>query len=243
MNSTDFDSLVQRLNVAVTEKLEPNADILRRYVQLNEMIQLSNGDFLKSLKNFEDYNQDRINTLLDSLSVSSLVGDTMSVACFITNAGLAKLAAATEGSLLISEVAIGDANGALYAITGDETALVNEVWRGTASDPQNVAGFVDRVAFSGQVERASGPYTVREIGLFDSDGDLFAVGITAAFDKQDPAVVGNILNLWAYVQLGSEAQKLKFSSGNQVFNSLKIRDLTTGVIREVVVNNGVLQIL
>lgn len=113
----------------------------------------------------------------------------MSYITLITNAGLAKITAALAGGTQITmgQIAVGDGNGNPTIPSQTQTALVNERYRATAnqiainSDGNLVAELI--------VPQSVGGFTVREIALFDSSGDLFAVGSTPALQK--PSVVEN----------------------------------------------------
>jgi len=101
----------------------------------------------------------------------------------ITNVGLAKISAALAGSsqITMSQIAVGDGNGAATNPLPSNTALVREVYRGSVNqlsfnaNGQLVAELVVPVAVGG--------FTVREIGLYDSGGDLFAIGSLPAITK------------------------------------------------------------
>ena len=88
---------------------------------------------------------------------------------------------------VISHIAVGDGNGALYEVTEDMTELKNETWRGeilshgmengklfaTVLIPINVGGF-----------------TIREIGLFDTNNVLLCVASCPEINKHDSTVGG-----------------------------------------------------
>ena len=96
----------------------------------------------------------------------------------ITNVGLAKIANAqvTQSTVGLAYIALGDGNGAHYVSTQNQTTLVNEVWRGPIAnlsiDPNNS----NRVIADAVIPTSTGGYTIREIGLFDEDNNLIAVG-------------------------------------------------------------------
>lgn len=105
-------------------------------------------------------------------------------ALILTNIGLAKLASATPlDQLEVSHVAVGDSAD---PIDPTMTALNNEVWRGDASaairDPSDAKVLI----FEGVIPSTDGGFTIREVGLFDVDGDLIAIGHTDTIDKPDP---------------------------------------------------------
>ena len=97
----------------------------------------------------------------------------------LTASGKAKLAAAQANGapLQISQMAVGDGdNGGYYTPSESQTALKHETWRGAlnhlAVDPNNPSWVVAEAVLPDTV----GGFYIREVGLFDSRGDLIAVG-------------------------------------------------------------------
>ncbi|MCL1701635.1 phage tail protein [Lysinibacillus sp. Bpr_S20] len=96
----------------------------------------------------------------------------------LTPIGLAKVANAqvTQSTVAITQIAVGDGNGSSYAPSGKETTLKNEKWRGVVTsvsvDNSNPNWVVVDAILPGNI----GGFTLREVGLFDSDGDLIAIG-------------------------------------------------------------------
>ncbi|WP_238600580.1 phage tail protein [Metasolibacillus meyeri] len=96
----------------------------------------------------------------------------------ITNIGLAQIANAqvTQSKVGLEYIAIGDGNGAHYVPSQNQTALVNEVWRGAISelfiDPNNN----NRIIVDAVIPVTAGGFTIREIGIFDDQNQLIAVG-------------------------------------------------------------------
>src|SRR5690554_3330898 len=92
----------------------------------------------------------------------------------LTNIGLAKLASATpEDQLEIKSVAVGDSDA---PIDPTNTALNNEVWRGDSSLPIRDPMDAKVLIFEGVIPASVGGFTIREVGLFDVDDDLIAIG-------------------------------------------------------------------
>lgn len=95
-----------------------------------------------------------------------------------TNTGAAKLAYAMANNLTvqISHMAIGDGNGAVVNPTAAATGLVREVHRAQLNQlyqhPDNPNWLVAELVIPAEV----GGWTIREIGLYDVDGDLIFVG-------------------------------------------------------------------
>ena len=96
----------------------------------------------------------------------------------LTNVGKAKIANAVAlgNTVQITQIAAGDGNGSYYNPSETQTALVNEVWRGNVSrvdtDPSNP----NWVIVEAVVPPDQGGFYIREVGVFDSAGDLIAVG-------------------------------------------------------------------
>lgn len=92
----------------------------------------------------------------------------------MTNLGRAKEAAALANgtAVVITHIAIGDGT---TVPSGGETALYHEVARKAISGHGTVVGASNVAYFDIFLEAAEGPYTIREAGLIDQDGDLIAI--------------------------------------------------------------------
>nr|WP_278437118.1 phage tail protein [Brucella anthropi] len=92
----------------------------------------------------------------------------------MTNLGRAKEAAALANgtSVVITHIAIGDGT---TVPSGGETALYHEVARKAISGHGTVVGASNVAYFDIFLEASEGPYTIREAGLIDQDGDLIAI--------------------------------------------------------------------
>ncbi|MDW0357819.1 DUF2817 domain-containing protein [Halomonas venusta] len=98
----------------------------------------------------------------------------------ITATGLEKLRPQGEGAgvptVELAMMAVGDGAGNPVEPSEDMTSLVNEQWRGGISeledDPDNPTFKVVEAA----IPFSEGGWFVREIGIYDTDGDLFAIG-------------------------------------------------------------------
>ncbi len=101
----------------------------------------------------------------------------MSYQVVITLGGLSALAAAQSGGaqVNITSMAFGDAGGANVIPDPAQTALINELHRrainGIQQDPTNAG----RVIVECVIPIDIGGFFVKEVGLFLSDGTLFAV--------------------------------------------------------------------
>lgn len=97
----------------------------------------------------------------------------------ITNNGLLKEAAAsTSGGAKVSltHIAIGDANGTSYDPSGTQTALVHEVYRTALSSVVVDKDNPNQLIVEGVINEEIGSFYIREVGVFASDGTLFAIG-------------------------------------------------------------------
>lgn len=95
----------------------------------------------------------------------------------LTNVGAAKLANATAlgAQVEITQMAVGDGNGVLPTPNPAQTALVHELRRAPLNslsvDPNNDSQIIAEQVIPEDV----GGWWIREIGLFDKDGDMIAV--------------------------------------------------------------------
>lgn len=95
----------------------------------------------------------------------------------LTNIGAAKLANATAlgAQVEITQMAVGDGNGALPTPNPAQTALVHELRRkplnSLSVDPANDSQIIAEQV----IPENEGGWWIREIGLFDKDGDMIAV--------------------------------------------------------------------
>lgn len=95
-----------------------------------------------------------------------------------TNHGLQALARAesTGTQILLTHMAVGDGNGNPVTPIPTQTQLVRERFRATINRVYQDAN--DPLRFTAElvVPASTGGFTLREVGVFDSDGSLFAVG-------------------------------------------------------------------
>lgn len=82
----------------------------------------------------------------------------------------------TQSKVGLEYVALGDGNGAHYVPTQNQTALVNEVWRGLVSNVTIDSNNENRIIIDAVIPVTAGGFTIREIGVFDDQNQLIAVG-------------------------------------------------------------------
>lgn len=104
----------------------------------------------------------------------------MSFATIHTRAGLALMTEAqvTGTSINLTEMAVGDGNGNPVTPVDTQTGLVRSVYRAAINRvyKPNPTTQPDKFAAELVVPASVGGFTMREVGIFDSDGTLFAVG-------------------------------------------------------------------
>lgn len=103
----------------------------------------------------------------------------------VTDIGKAKMAlAALNGEKVnITEAAAGDGGGSYCTPTAAQTKLVSEVWRGEIANKSINAESANMVDVKVSLPSDVGGWTVREIGLFDSAGDLIVIANTPDTEK------------------------------------------------------------
>ncbi|HDC4638699.1 TPA: phage tail protein [Enterobacter cloacae] len=96
----------------------------------------------------------------------------------LTDKGKAKIASALadKKQIHLQKMAVGDSNGQYYEPTASQTELRHEVWRGEMNTltvaPNNPNWLIAEVVLPEDV----GGWYVREVGVFDVDGELIAIG-------------------------------------------------------------------
>jgi phage-related tail fiber protein len=96
----------------------------------------------------------------------------------LTKIGAEKIAAATAANttVALAEIALGDGNGTVPMPDASKTALVNEVYRAPLNDLRVDENNANWLVAEGYVPSDEGNFWVREVGIFDSDGDLIIIG-------------------------------------------------------------------
>lgn len=91
---------------------------------------------------------------------------------------MAKHAAASLGGapINLTHLAVGDSNGTSYNPTATATALQNERYRTTITYAQIDENNPNQLIVEAIIDETVGPFYVREVGIFDSSGALFALG-------------------------------------------------------------------
>ncbi len=96
----------------------------------------------------------------------------------LTSIGKAKIAnASVLGTKLnLTTLAVGDGNSKYYNPTENQEKLINEAWRGNvgaiATDSENSNWIVIETMIADNV----GGFFIREVGVFDDEGNLIAIG-------------------------------------------------------------------
>lgn len=94
----------------------------------------------------------------------------------LTAVGLAKTASGwTGGNVKITQLAAGDGGGAYCKPTADMTALFNEVWRGDVISVKSIKESPNIIQVTAKVPRDVGGFIVREMAVYDVDGDMIGI--------------------------------------------------------------------
>ncbi|ENG2753619.1 tail fiber protein [Salmonella enterica subsp. enterica] len=96
----------------------------------------------------------------------------------LTDRGMAKIASALadKKQIHLQKMAVGDGGGQYYEPTASQTNLRHEVWRGEMNTltvaPNNPNWLIAELVLPEEI----GGWYVREVGVFDADGELIAIG-------------------------------------------------------------------
>lgn len=103
----------------------------------------------------------------------------------VTDRGKEKIAAAALVGQKVNIVtaAVGDGGGAYYMPTPDQNELRGEKWRGDIATKRINEDSPNMIDVKVVVPRDVGGFTVREMGIFDDEGDLIAVCNTPDTEK------------------------------------------------------------
>jgi Phage tail-collar fibre protein/Protein of unknown function (DUF2793) len=149
----------------------------------------------------------------------------------ITTAGLAKIADSIANSTVINftHLAIGDGNGADIFPASNMTSLVHEVWRGGVDGVSRDPGNPNQVIIQATVPLAAGPFTLREVAIYTSDGVMFAIGAYPEAFKPTPAQGATVdVVVQYYIAIASSASvTVTMQPDNFVgFNRMRLPFLT-----------------
>lgn len=140
----------------------------------------------------------------------------------ITNTGLAKLAAASApgGSpVSLTHLAVGDSNGTYYEPNASATALQHELYRTTTTYVVLDENNPNQLIVEAIIDETVGPFYIREVGIFDSNGDLFAIGkFPETFKPNLPSGSGKRLYVRMILGFASSPQ-VSLSVSSQAINN------------------------
>lgn len=96
----------------------------------------------------------------------------------LTNAGLAAIANAVinQTQVNFAKLGVGDGNGAYYTPTQEATALRNQVWIGNISSVTSDTTNPNWVNVETVIPGNVGGFEIRELGIFDDNNVLLAIG-------------------------------------------------------------------
>lgn len=131
----------------------------------------------------------------------------MDYKAIITNVGATKISAAvtqgTEVSFL--NFAVGDGSGSEYVPSPTQTALKHEVWRGGIATLTPMTADPTIIEITTAIPANVGGFYIREYGIFDSAGDMIAIGNTPTISKSASAdTFSNDLAIKVYLKVNAE---------------------------------------
>ena len=131
----------------------------------------------------------------------------MDYKAIITNVGATKISAAvtqgTEVSFL--NFAVGDGSGSEYVPSPTQTALKHEVWRGGISTLAPLTADPTILEITTAIPANVGGFYIREYGIFDSAGDMIAIGNTPTISKSASLdTFSNDLAIKVYLKVNAE---------------------------------------
>lgn len=96
----------------------------------------------------------------------------------ITNSGLENIVKAkVDGTNVnLTHMSVGDSNGAYYTPDTNQTALKNEQYRGNINRIYLDPDYPTQLIIEAAIHENVGGFFIREIGVWDENGDLFAIG-------------------------------------------------------------------
>ncbi len=97
----------------------------------------------------------------------------------LTNSGRNKLVAAHANNTLLEmkDFAIGDGDGEYYQPQVTQASLINETFRSSISKIYIDPNYANRLIIECLIPATSGGYYIREVGIFDGNRELIAVGV------------------------------------------------------------------
>lgn len=127
----------------------------------------------------------------------------------VTNQGITKIAKALQSgtALTITKFCVGDGGGTAVTPSASQTKLVNQKWIGNVTSYTSAG---DTISATTVVPANVGTFTVREMGIIDSDGDLFAVANVPDTVKNNSSSILSTLNLTISVKVDN-ADTVKFT--------------------------------
>lgn len=105
----------------------------------------------------------------------------------VTNVGTQKIAEAinNDSKVNIVEFAVGDGGGAYYKPTPIQKGLKNEMWRGSISACYINENSENVLVIESVIPSNVGGYTIREMAVFDEEGNMIAICNTPDTQKVD----------------------------------------------------------
>lgn len=135
----------------------------------------------------------------------------------------------------ITYFAVGDGGGSFYTPTTDMTKLKNEVWRNEVSKCYISEESENVIVAETVIPSDVGGFTIREMGIFDVDGTLIAIGNTP--DTQKVKVMDGVVHELELVMniAISNAENIELTVNPNVVTATKedVEKLKTELLEEI----------
>lgn len=150
----------------------------------------------------------------------------------VTTAGAAKIAAASAGGkqLKIVQMAVGDGGGKLPTPTPTQTQLVNERYRAALNGLDIVKTSKNSIVAELIIPATVGGFWLREMGLYDEDGALIAVGNMAESYKPKLEEGSGRTQTLRMILIVSSTDAIQVIAGDDTV--LATKDFVAGAIAE-----------
>ncbi|MDK1705291.1 phage tail protein [Serratia rubidaea] len=150
----------------------------------------------------------------------------------VTTAGAAKIAAASAGGkqLKIVQMAVGDGGGKLPTPTPTQTQLVNERYRAALNGLDIVKTSKNSIVAELIIPATVGGFWLREMGLYDEDGALIAVGNMAESYKPKLEEGSGRTQTLRMILIVSSTDAIRVIAGDDTV--LATKDFVAGAIAE-----------
>lgn len=153
----------------------------------------------------------------------------------LTTIGKVKIAAAVANSttLILSEMAVGDGNGSSYTPEETQTSLLNETYRMGLSSLYVNPSNPNLVETIGIIPSSIGGFIVREVAIFDADGDMIAISDFPAFEKITVSAAATPLEIKFLIEVSNSSAITLNIDDSTIYASVEAVQILKNTIENV----------